>query len=94
MRTRGAILIAVGLAMPAMAFAQSGSGWQDKLGGLLTGNQNQDNSLQQAYQRGYQRGRNDEAQALQANNNQGYGNRYGDRYNAPREQPYQPQFSR
>ena len=94
MRTTGAILITLGLAMPAVALAQSAPGWQQTLGGMLTGNQNQDNALREAYQRGYQRGRNDEAQALQANN-QGYGKHYGDRYNGPRdEQPYQQQYTR
>jgi hypothetical protein len=62
-----------------MAQAQSAPGWQQTLQGLMTGNQGQDDSLRQAYQRGYQRGRDDEARATRANNRTG---RYQDRYGA------------
>jgi hypothetical protein len=46
-------VIGVALATPALAQAPN---WQQSLQGLVTGNQNQDEALRQAYQRGYQRG--------------------------------------
>ncbi len=39
--------------------------WKQTLGGLLNGNQDRDNAVRQAYERGYQRGRNDEARMSQ-----------------------------
>jgi hypothetical protein len=73
MRIVGAMMIGATLMLPvAAAQAQSAPGWQQTLQGLMTGNQNQDQSLREAYQRGYDRGRQDEAQALHANNNGGY----------------------
>jgi hypothetical protein len=62
------MLLGAVLALPVAAHAQSAPGWQQTLQGLFTGNQNQDDALRQAYQRGYQRGRDDEARAVQANN--------------------------
>jgi hypothetical protein len=62
------MLLGATLALPVTAHAQSAPGWQQTLQGLFTGNQSQDDALRQAYQRGYQRGRDDEARALQANN--------------------------
>lgn len=51
-----AILGAGLLATPAMA-----QNAQGMLNGLLSGNQNQDRAVQEAYERGYQKGRQDEA---------------------------------
>jgi hypothetical protein len=68
MQISRAMLLGATLALPVAAHAQSAPGWQQTLQGLFTGNQSQDDALRQAYQRGYQRGRNDEARALQANN--------------------------
>jgi hypothetical protein len=62
------MLLGATLALPVTAHAQSAPGLQQMLQGLFTGNQSQDDALRQAYQRGYQRGRDDEARALQANN--------------------------
>jgi hypothetical protein len=72
------IVVAAALAIPLMAQAQTPPGWQQTLQGLLTGNQGQDDALRQAYQRGYHRGRDDEARALQANDrNRRYDDRHG-----------------
>jgi hypothetical protein len=79
MRICRVMMFGAALAIPVMAQAQSAPGWQQTLQGLMTGNQGQDDSLRQAYQRGYQRGRDDEARAMQANNRTG---RYQDRYGA------------
>ena len=76
MRMHLAVLLGAGLALPAIAHAQPAPGWQQTLQGMFTGNQSQDQALRQAYDRGYQRGRDDEARALQAN---GYGDRDRDR---------------
>ena len=84
MRICRVMMFGAALAIPVMAQAQSAPGWQQTLQGLMTGNQGQDDSLRQAYQRGYQRGRDDEARAMQANNRPGgYQGRYGadNRYN-------------
>ncbi len=55
-----ATVICLTLALPTVASAQS-SDMRQMLGGLLTGNQDRDNAVQQAFERGYQRGRADEA---------------------------------
>ena len=53
-----ALLVGSVLALPVAAKAQN---FQQLLGGLLTGNQQQDQSLRDAWQRGYQAGRRDQA---------------------------------
>ena len=58
LKTVGGAALALVLAVPAAGHAQS---MQQMLGGLMTGNQNQDRALQDAYERGYQKGRQDEA---------------------------------
>ena len=58
-RTLVAALLGVMLATPAMAQTQAPD-WHQALGGLLTGNQDHDKVAQQAYERGYERGRRDE----------------------------------
>ncbi len=68
MRIARVMLVAAMTVIPVMAQAQSAPGWQQTLQGMFTGNQTQDNALRQAYQRGYERGRDDEARAMQANN--------------------------
>ncbi len=57
-------LLSAALVIPAIAHAESAPGWQKTLQGLFTGNQNQDDALRQAYERGYQRGRDDEARVM------------------------------
>jgi hypothetical protein len=59
----------LGLAFASSASAQAPN-VQQLLGGLLTGNQNQDQALRDAFERGYQRGRQDEAKQ-QARRGQG-----------------------
>ena len=54
-----ATFIGLTCATPAVTSAQSDM--RQMLGGLLTGNQERDSAVQQAYERGYQRGRTDEA---------------------------------
>lgn len=64
----------LGLASVAPASAQVPNA-QQFLGGLLSGNQNQDQALHQAFERGYQRGRQDEARLAQQrtrNDDRGY----------------------
>lgn len=53
-----ATLLGLSLAAPAAAQVPNA---QQLLGGLLTGNQNQDQAVRDAFERGYQRGRQDEA---------------------------------
>jgi hypothetical protein len=55
-----AAFIGLMLATPTVTSAQAPD-IRQALGSLLTGNQERDNAVQQAYERGYQRGRNDEA---------------------------------
>ena len=66
----GVLLLGSALLLPGMAHAQQD--WQRTLGGLLTGDQREDNSLRQAYQRGYQRGRDDQAQAMNNHDRRDY----------------------
>jgi hypothetical protein len=58
-----AILAGLTLATAAVSqtTAQQAPDWKQTLGGLLNGNQDRDDAVRQAYERGYQRGRNDEA---------------------------------
>lgn len=73
------VLIGGTVALPAMAQAPN---WQQSLQGLVTGNHNQDDALRQAYERGYQHGRDDEARAMrgsQHSESRQY-NRDSDRY--------------
>jgi hypothetical protein len=71
-----AALIGLTFATPAVTSAQTPDTRQI-LGGLLTGNQDRDNAVQQAYERGYQRGRADEAR--QSRRAPGDGGYYQDR---------------
>lgn len=61
-------LIGLGLAGPAAAQVPN---VQQLLQGLTTGNQGQDQALRDAFERGYQRGRQDEAQLQQPRSGQG-----------------------
>ena len=64
MRQLVAILLGLTLATATTAVAQTTSqapDWRQTLGGLLNGNQDRDDAVRQAYERGYQRGRTDEA---------------------------------
>ena len=54
-----AVFVGLTLATPTMTAQAQDIG--QALQGLLTGNQDRDRAVQQAYERGYQRGRNDEA---------------------------------
>jgi hypothetical protein len=62
---RHLIAILAGLTLTTAAVgqttAQQAPDWKQTLGGLLNGNQDRDEAVRQAYERGYQRGRNDEA---------------------------------
>ena len=60
---RPVAMAVIGMALVTPALAQTPN-WQQSLQGLVTGNQNQDDALRQAYQRGYQHGRDDEARAM------------------------------
>lgn len=56
--------VLLGLTLTSAAVAQTNAqapDWKQTLGGLLNGNQDRDDAVRQAYERGYQRGRNDEA---------------------------------
>ena len=78
-----AALLALPLALPASA---QNPNLQQLLGGLLTGNQGQDQALREAYERGYRHGREDEARRL----DQDRGRRYDEDRRDPRAQPYPP----
>jgi hypothetical protein len=56
--TIAALLLGSTLALPVAAHAQN---FQQLLGGLLTGNQQQDQALRDAWRRGYDQGRQDQA---------------------------------
>jgi hypothetical protein len=55
------VVVALALALPAAASAQQSPNVGQMLQGLMTGNQGQDQALRDAFERGYQRGREDEA---------------------------------
>ncbi|MBV8613230.1 MAG: hypothetical protein JOY66_05590 [Acetobacteraceae bacterium] len=79
-----ALLLGSVLTLPLAAEAQN---FQQLLGGLLTGNQQQDQSLRDAWQRGYQAGRRDQARddhgtADRYDRRSGYQNRQSD-YDSP-----------
>jgi len=63
--SRHLIAILAGLTLTTAAVtqvtAQQAPDWKQTLGGLLSGNSERDEAVRQAYERGYQRGRNDEA---------------------------------
>jgi hypothetical protein len=55
------VVIALALALPTVALAQQSPNVGQMLQGLMTGNQGQDQALRDAFERGYHRGREDEA---------------------------------
>ncbi|MFL5256142.1 MAG: hypothetical protein ACJ8AI_25255 [Rhodopila sp.] len=71
-----AVLASSLLATPTLA--QTSSSAQQMLQGLLSGNQGQDQAVRDAFERGYQAGRRDEAQ-MQASNGSRRNNESGDR---------------
>ena len=75
-------LVMVG-ATPTIVRAQSVG---QMLQGLTTGNQTQDRGLQEAYERGYQKGRQDEAQLARRSGGSDNRSRNGD--NNSRNSPY------
>ncbi len=77
--TVAALLLGSTLATPVAAQAQN---FQQLLGGLLTGNQQQDQSLRDAWRRGYDRGRQDQAREDRGR---------GDRSDFRDQRPYYPQ---
>jgi hypothetical protein len=87
---RALLAASIGLTLAISAVAQTTSAqpsdWRQSVGNLLTGNQDRDNAVQQAYERGYQRGRNDEARQSQARqpgyDNGGYNQNRGGYYNS------------
>ena len=56
-----AALLGMAVAIPPAAAQTQTPGIGQALQGLLSGNQNQDQTVRDAYERGYQRGRDDEA---------------------------------
>lgn len=64
-RTLLVVLLGVGFTSGAIAQSTQAPDWKQTLGGLLNGNQDRDEAVRQAYERGYQRGRNDEARQMQ-----------------------------
>jgi Ni/Co efflux regulator RcnB len=84
--TIAALLLGSTLALPVAAHAQN---FQQLLGGLLTGNQQQDQSLQDAWRRGYQRGRQDQAREDRTGRNSyDRGADYRDDRGYPQDRPY------
>lgn len=82
--TVAAALLGLTLATPAAAQAPN---VQQLLGGLLTGNQSQDQAIRDAFERGYQRGRQDEAQRAEGGGARRYDRRRdedGQGYDQPR----------
>ena len=76
-----AALVGLTFAAPGVISAQA-QDMKQILGGLLTGNQDRDNAVQQAYERGYQRGRADEArQSRRGPGDGGYYQERGNSYN-------------
>jgi hypothetical protein len=94
-RTVLATLVGLAFASPVMAQAPN---VQQLLQGLTTGNQGQDQALRDAFERGYQRGRQDEARQQRPDRGSDHSNRrggdprdsdsYGDRRS---DQPYDRQ---
>ena len=84
---RHLIAILAGLVLTTAAVpqatAQQAPDWKQTLGGLLNGNQDRDDAVRQAYERGYQRGRNDEARQ-QAQSPRDQRAPYDDGYNRDR----------
>jgi hypothetical protein len=85
-RTFAAVLIGLMLAGTAAAQTSQTPDWHQALGGLLNGNQDRDKAPQQAYERGYERGRSDEARQARTSrqpryDNGGYNQNRGDSYN-------------
>jgi hypothetical protein len=89
MRHLMAILLGLTLATATTAVVQTTSAqapdWKQQLGGLLTGNQDRDDAVRQAYERGYQRGRNDEARLQAQGPREPRDNPYNDRGGYPRD---------
>jgi hypothetical protein len=71
-----AILGSALIAPPSLA-QQQPSGVQNALQGLLSGNQSQDRAVRDAYERGYQRGRQDEARMTRSTRNNPPNEDYG-----------------
>jgi|SwirhisoilCB1_FD_contig_41_7365807_length_701_multi_2_in_0_out_0_2 hypothetical protein len=84
----------IGLASVSPAAAQMPN-VQQMLQGLTTGDQGRDRALQEAFERGYQRGRQDEARQQQSSSRSDRGDRYNrdDRYNSDRSRAYDPSYA-
>lgn len=84
-----AILLGLTLATATTAVVPTASAqapdWKQQLGGLLSGNQDRDDAVRQAYERGYQRGRNDEARLQAQRPREPRDNPYDDRGGYPRD---------
>lgn len=62
MRPVALIILGLTLAAGTTVVAQAQApDWRQAVGGLLNGNHDQEDAVRQAYERGYQRGRDDEA---------------------------------
>jgi hypothetical protein len=82
--TMSALLLGSVLATPVAAQAQN---LQQLLGGLLTGNQQQDQAVREAWHRGYDRGRADQAREDRDRGDRGYDRDRRPDYPPP---PYSP----
>ena len=64
MRSVALVLLGLTLAAGTTVVAQAQApDWRQAVGGLLNGNHEQEDAVRQAYERRYQRGRDDEARA-------------------------------
>jgi hypothetical protein len=102
MRRLALAALGASLALPAMA---QPSDWQQQVQGLFTGNKNADDAVRQAYERGYQRGRDDEGRmnrranntnqrGSDSNNQRGYDSNNPRYDNNNQSRPPQPTYSR
>ena len=73
---------AAGVALPVATAHAQVPNIQELLQGLTTGNQRDDQALRDAFQRGYERGRRDEARSQRADRDRD--NHDHDRYDPPR----------
>ena len=87
-----ALAAIIALSAPTLASAQN---LPPVLQGLMSGNQNQDRAVREAYERGYQKGREDEARLARSSprrndDDRGARRREDDNYARPPQPPYTP----
>lgn len=64
-RSIGVLVLGTALSLPVVANAQQPN-WHQGLQGLMGNNQNENDALHQAYERGYRNGREDELRNMQS----------------------------